>query len=196
MPNVFEDVPWPVNFLEFTLPLNIVNLDFLSAFVRSSCSLAVPFLDRFVLHMMLPPLLLSSVLAAFFLSKKVCIKSDEKLNRGKELLSQILILGVLFIYPGLATRIFSTWKCKSIQGVNDEVLAADFSVKCFVGKHLIYSGLAFGFLMLYILGLPFGLFMLLWKNRKHLNDTNSDVHESVKESYGGLYEQYEPQYWW
>ena len=38
--------------------------------------------------------------------------------------------------------------------------------------------------------------MLLWKNRKHLNDTNSDVHESVKESYGGLYEQYEPQYWW
>ena len=128
MPNVFEDVPWPVNFLEFTLPLNIVNLDFLSAFVRSSCSLAVPFLDRFVLHMMLPPLLLSSVLAAFFLSKKVCIKSDEKLNRGKELLSQILILGVLFIYPGLATRIFSTWKCKSIQGVNGEVLAADFSV--------------------------------------------------------------------
>ena len=125
MPNVFGDVPWPAQFLEFTLPLNFVNLDFLSVFMRSSCALSVPFLDKFVLHMITPPILLICVLAAYA-SSKICIKSPEKLKRGKELLSQMLLLGVLFLYPGLATRIFSTFRCKTIQGVEGQVLAKIF----------------------------------------------------------------------
>ena len=126
MPNVFANVPWPAQFLEFTLPLNFVNLDFLSVFMRGSCALAVPFLDQFVLHMITPPILFICILSAF-LSSKICIKSSKKLKRGKELLSQMILLGILFLYPGLATRIFSTFRCKEIQGVEGYVLVEDFS---------------------------------------------------------------------
>ena len=48
----------------------------------------------------------------------------------------------------------------------------------------------------YIVGLPFGMFLVLYKNRKHLFDVASKEHERVKASFGGLYLQYEEEYWW
>ena len=42
MPGVFDTVPWPIGFIEFTFPLNFVNLDFLSVFMAESCSLSIP----------------------------------------------------------------------------------------------------------------------------------------------------------
>jgi hypothetical protein len=38
--------------------------------------------------------------------------------------------------------------------------------------------------------------MLLWRNRIHLHDEESPKHRWVKTALGGLYVQYEPDYWW
>ena len=196
MPGVFDNVPWPTNFINFTLPLNIINMDFLSVFMKSTCSLSVPFLQKFILHMLLPVLLLAAILIAYSLTR-CCLRSKkEKLQRGKELLSQILILGIFFLYPGLATQVFSVFRCKEIDGIEGQVLAADFSIKCHETEHFMFSLIAFGCLVLYIIGLPFIMFFVLYKNRRHLFDTTSKHHERVKASLGGLYLQYEEKYWW
>ena len=90
MPGVFDNVPWPTGFIEFTLPLNFVNLDFLSVFMASSCSLSVPFLDQFVLHMILPVTLMLAVLVAYTCSRR-CLRSNaKKLKHGNELKYQIM----------------------------------------------------------------------------------------------------------
>ena len=60
----------------------------------------------------------------------------------------------------------------------------------------MYALVAAACLVVYIIGLPFGMFMALYKNRQHLFDTASKEHERVKASYGGLYLQYEEKYWW
>jgi len=52
------------------------------------------------------------------------------------------------------------------------------------------------FLIVYIVGIPFIMFMLMWWHRKHLHDVNSKKHLMVKNALGGLYLQYEPKYWW
>ena len=90
MPGVFDNVPWPTGFIEFTFPLNFVNLDFLSVFMAGSCSLSIPFLDQFVLHMILPVASMMAVLVAYQ-SSRCCLKSNTvKLKHGDELKYQIL----------------------------------------------------------------------------------------------------------
>ena len=192
IPGVYDNVPWPTLFIDFTIPLNFMNFEFLSLLMESTCSLAVPFLDQFVLHMCLPVVLLLSIGMAYVVSR-CCIKSVAKRKRGNELISQILILGILLLYPGLATRIFSVWRCKEIEGVEGRVLVADFSIKCENDMHLMYSGIALACLCLFILGIPIGMMMILWRHRKDLhnnedsNNEDSKRHELVKASLGGLY---------
>jgi hypothetical protein len=181
-------------FIDFTLPLNFINFDFLSLLMESTCSLAVSFLDQFVLHMLLPVVLLLGMGMAFGISR-CCVRSSEKRKRGVELMSQMLILGVLLLYPGLATRIFTVWRCKDIEGVHGRVMVADFAIQCDIGAHIVYSGIAFACLCLYIIGIPLMMMVVLWRNRRHLHDETSNRHEIVKTSLGGLYLQYEKEYW-
>jgi hypothetical protein len=168
--------------------------------MKSSCSLSVAFLDQFVLHMVLPVLLMFSVLLAYVCSR-CCLKANkDKLKRGTELKYQLLLLGVLFLYPGLATSIFSVFRCKYIDGIDGRVLVADFSIRCDEPTHNLYLVVAGAFLGLYILGIPLFMFLMLWRNRKHLHAQEGEQeatkeHLAVKAKYGGLYLQYEPKYW-
>ena len=168
--------------------------------MKSSCSLAVPFLDHFILHMSLPVLLLVAALVAH-ISSRCCLRSNpEKLKRGNELKYQILLLGVLFLYPGLATKIFNVFNCKIINGIDGKVLAADFAIKCYEEKHSIYLIVAVAFLFVYILGIPLAMFVVLWRNRNHLHFENESEeltkkYLAMKARLGGLYLQYEPKYW-
>jgi hypothetical protein len=98
MPGVFDTVPWPIGFIEFTFPLNFVNLDFLSVFMAESCSLSIPFLDQFVLHMILPVAFMMAVLVAYQ-SSRCCLKSNKvKLKHGDELKYQILCTYAIFFF--------------------------------------------------------------------------------------------------
>ena len=194
IPGVFPSVPWPQLFIEFTLPLSFVNLDFLAVFAESQCSLAVSFFDAFVLHMMLPAVLVFAVSLAYFAAASRCSKTTK--NRRKELLSQLFILLVLILYPGLATRIFKVFRCQEIPGVEGQFLKADMTVQCYGERHVLFTKISFAFLALYIFGVPLAIFIELWRSRKYLHDVESPHHEIVASRLGALYLQYEPQYWW
>jgi hypothetical protein len=57
-------------------------------------------------------------------------------------------------------------------------------------------GMAVISVFIYIIGVPLFIFVSLFKNRKHLHDETSVRHENVHYTLGGLYEQYEPEFWW
>jgi hypothetical protein len=40
------------------------------------------------------------------------------------------------------------------------------------------------------------MFLLLWRNKKHLHDESSPKHHLIKNALGGMYTQYEPSFWW
>ena len=80
-----SSVPWPSNFRSFTTGIDFVNMDMMNAFVVSDCHLSVPPLDRFLLHMLIPPLLISAFLGAFVSVSLCCPKSSLcKKNRTDE----------------------------------------------------------------------------------------------------------------
>ena len=199
MPNVLDSVPWPAAFLHFTLPLGLSNLDFLSLVSGTSCGMNVRYFDKFVLHMVFPVACVLTIAVAYKLAlRKVSAKKNAaRSTEIKKTAAKASILIILFTYPGISTRIFSMFKCKSVPGVSDHLLMEDFRVSCYRGEHVPYSIMGYAFLLLYVIGIPALMFVLLWRNRRHLhNKTSGYHHELVKNALGGLYLGYENEYWW
>jgi hypothetical protein len=124
----YEDVPWPKALKGFSISMGaVVNLDLMSVFGWTACAYNLPFIQKFLLHMFLPPAILLVLVIARFPAHFLCKKHR---LRHKELLYKIGISVLLVMYPGLCTRIFQLLKCKQISGVGDSLLQADFSVVC------------------------------------------------------------------
>ena len=113
MPVAFDGVPWPASFIDFLKGIGaVVNLDFFTPFtVAGSCALAIPSLEKFTVHMTVPPLLAATVLLAYFTSL-ICLcryKNKEEQTKIRTVRIQTSIKIVMFVaqimYPGLATRI-------------------------------------------------------------------------------------------
>ena len=91
------------------------------------------------------------------------------------------------------------FKCQRVQ--EDYYLVADFRIKCFVGVWWGYAVVAAAGAILYTVGIPLFLFLLLQKNRQHLyiqeirkknDDNNFSKHALVVRKYGPIYSAYNP----
>ena len=188
MPSVLDSVPWPNVVLEFSIPFSVFNLDVLTLLSQTSCGVSVRFFSRFLLHMILPFFCLVAVGMAYILSR-ACKTRLEARTRLNEKASKVIILITLLLFPGLTTKIFQVGKCQSIVGIKDKLLVQDAAITCYVGEHFTFIFIAVGFFCLYVVGMPLTMFMLMWKNRKHLHDETSSRHAIVKKALGGLYSQ-------
>ena len=206
MPVAFDSVPWPSNFKNFYFGLlGWVNLDFLSILVSpNTCNLSLSPLDRFALHMLVPPMILLACYASFrvMVVTLMCQKasgdgSAKEIRRAQrqiwwETTMKMLIVFTLLLYPGIATRTFSVFRCRSVDGISEMLfLAADMNVECWSSGsiHPGRVGLAVVSITVYIFGIPAAIFAILLKNRVHLYDEKSPRHKEVKFELGGLYQQ-------
>jgi len=154
--------------------------------------MSVRFFDRFLIHMILPVGCMIAIAGAFGVAKMCTAETNAvKHVQINEAVSKVVILIILLLYPGLSTKVFQVWKCQSVAGVNGEFLVQDFNVSCNEGEHVTFVVLAEGFLLLYIVGIPLAMLVLLYRNRKHLHDEQSPKHHAVKNALGGLYGQCE-----
>jgi hypothetical protein len=218
MHDAFDAVPWPETFKLFAIRISLpFTLDFLSAFAPSNCRLSLFPLDAFLLHMLLLPFLAIAVFSAYVITTKLpcCLRTAGD-NRGTttattkapplktltrqsrwELAIKIFIFLVQLMYPSLAARIFSTFRCHIYGGAVDApVLDRNVLVKCHTGRHAVFEGLAALFMLLYVAGIPLSMFIVLWWHRKHLNDKSSQRHTTIKYMLGALYRQFTPQFWY
>lgn len=179
--------------LAFSFSLGIVNLDFLSILVSSSCRLSVRPLDRFLLHMALPPLLLCAFLGAYTTTRIFGAKNLRKVRWQTTL--KALIFVSLLIYPGVATRVFSIFRCQPISD-SISVLQQDFGIACYGDEHLMFIGFAAAGLCVYIFGLPLFVFISLYCSKKSLFDSTHSNHPRTKFVLGTLYTQFEARCWW
>ena len=100
-----------------------------------------------------------------------------------------IVLFSLCVLLGLATRIFSVYKCQRIHTLGVDVFQSDFSIICGQGEHVMYLSIASACMVLYVAGVPIAVFLMLFNNRKHLYNVNSPKHLAFKFEFGGLYKQ-------
>jgi len=190
MPAVFTGVKWPLSFTAITSTFSVTNLDVFSGFGSVSCSMLLPELDKFTMHMFLPPMLLLSIGITWCLTQLLIKDATKRKERDSQIYKTIIFV-TLLVYPGLCTRVFSVFRCVDIGGVDLPVMSLDYSVTCHEGIHARFAIYAIISLCLYVIGIPVAIFAALWLNKKHLHDKTSPKYEIVHHALGGLYESYE-----
>ena len=81
-------------------------------------------------------------------------------------------------------------------GSTGAVLVADWTMRCGQGDHRLFSAVAVVFMLLLVVGIPFGVLLTLFSNRKHLFDQTHPLHVETRFKYGTLYSMYEQKYYW
>ena len=193
-PAVFDSAPWPPVFANFVAPFQLATFDVLSLISIDSCTLSLSFSDRLIVHMLFPVLLAATILLAFAFAG-CCIRKNKKLRKGNSnRLYKAFLLCVLLLYPGLATKVFSAFRCTEIMHgdtIITHLLQADPSVVCHSSiEHGSIVLIATVFLILYVVGIPLCILFLLWKNRKHLHDTKHPQHQTARFTLGAVYLQF------
>mgnify|MGYP006076322223 CR=1 FL=1 len=194
MKTTYNGIPWPLAFTLFLIPLGAINLDVVGLFGTSVCSMAVPFASKFLVHMSMPPMLAVGIIAAYFVSKYLKPPKTEHFKAHRRAQTIKLLLGlILFMYPGLATRCFQMFKCLKFEGVEGSVLEADPSMICYQSEHATYITLALIFIGVYVVGIPLGMLMTLWRNKKYLyveeGEEMTEKHMDIGFELGGMYHQ-------
>ena len=129
LPSVMDGIPWPKIWVDMAIPFTALNIDVMGFGSIAACSISMLFPERFVLHMLTPVLYTLAAYVAYLLSLvfKRPKSSDSKKNRTG-VLSKLVIAGILLLYPGLATKIFTMFRCKHYAGVEGQLLEIDFTV--------------------------------------------------------------------
>jgi hypothetical protein len=200
MATVMPAVPWTSTFRNMSLGLGFVNLDFLGVLTGpDTCALAVPAMKKFTLHMILPLMFLGTIIFAFATSVGIDririrtsgsaeeladLRKHARLARWATTMKAIVLL-VLFMYPGICTRIFNVLRCDAIEG--EYYPALDYSIVCWQGAHMDTVVAAVICLVAYVVGVPASIFWVLYKNRRALHDESHPKYKEMKFELGGLY---------
>jgi hypothetical protein len=198
LPSSTDSVPWPKSFISLSSLLGISNLDPFDVLGGNPCQFALRYLDKFLVHMMLPVLFAVAIWLAYGVAAlKSSATPRHKLFR-RMLAKKLMFVMLTLSYPGLATRIFTMFRAFSIDDIG-EVLAADFGIAFHGEEHTAMMILAVGALLIYVIGIPLLVFILLFTNRRNLysDKINPLKHTELKFELGTLYMQYDQQfYWW
>tara|TARA_B100000780_G_scaffold256829_1_gene206278 strand:- start:8 stop:805 length:798 start_codon:yes stop_codon:yes gene_type:complete len=89
-------------------------------------------------------------------------------------------------------------RCSEVNGMEEgqTFFQQDLDMKCFQDEHMSFTILSVAGIVVYVLGVPAIILGILVYNRKHLHDESSPKHADVKYAIGGIYLQYEPEFWW
>jgi hypothetical protein len=192
---VIFDVQWPENLLRWMNWLEFTSIDLYAVFGNVSCRLQTDFLQKFVFHMSLFPLLLVVVGVAFVLTKVVSCRKKKYTSESVRTQAATLVLFFAFtLYTGVSTRIFRLFKCREIEG--SWYLTADYTVKCREGVWNGYAGIAGLCIIVYVIGLPAFQLYVLRKNRANLHRTDCDDPQRqrvVEKEFGSIYFHYTPE---
>ena len=96
-------------------------------------------------------------------------------------------------FPGITMKTFRVLDCTKI--LNEEYLSVDLSVQCWVGRHDQYRYLAIAMIYVYVMMVPLITFFFLHRYRHAMHDEEHPLNATTRRRFGGLFLQYEPQFW-
>ena len=190
------DIPWPPMTLRLLKSLTFINFNFIDVFAPlDPCVLHTSFLKQAAFHMAILPLCTVVIVLAALLG---LIRNKAAVIRSKA--KSTLVNLVFLLYPGIVTRIFTTFKCQRIG--EKRYLVADYNVICDEGNHIFMSVIMLVMIGVYVIGIPLFSVLILHRN-KQLLAVEDDAPESLQlkasnfaEVYGAIFEGYQKEYWY
>ena len=189
------DIPWPPMFLSIIGSLSLINFDFVRLLGGlDACALYSPYLMASAFHMAILPFMASMITVAALVAK-VVLRNDSHvvMKRAKGAMLELIML----LYPGIVTKVFSAFKCRTIDGVS--YLMADYGVLCDSngGEWVtVTTSIMYPAMLVYVIGIPLGIVVFLKINSKLLYTTDNIAATKFQSIYGGLYQMYDEKYFY
>ena len=169
------DIPWPPMTKNLFKSLTFMNFNFMDLFAPiNPCILHTPFLKQAAFHMAILPICVLIILTAASVAS--CFNKARLViwSRAKAVLVTIVFL----LYPGICTRVFTTFKCRRIG--EKWYLTADYSVVCHEGDHATAQLAMVVFLFVYVIGVPIGTMVVLYCNKRLMRIQEDDENVALK----------------
>ena len=171
-------IPWPPVYTQFLEILNIFKLDLFKGFAFAApCLHSSHFMS--LAGFVAAPLVLMSVFALSFgcagvlvciikSSSRDCRRCARKFSFGKATMAsagnatiKLTLVVILFIYPTICSKVFTTFKCVDVGG-GQLFMVADMSVECLRGEWLFWAAVSGVAMVVYVIGIPLLCVLLLW----------------------------------
>jgi len=180
------DVHWPVAFLRFNTGTSVVNLDFVKI-SSVDCVLqdAVSYYNVLLVVTLIPlgviAIMVPITWACFMVYRGITLHQARRDSLNMVISNALTLAFVL--YTGISTRILQIFDCQEFDD-GTSWLRNDYSVQCYTARWNGFVVYAAFMMLVYPLGLPVITFLVVYKNRKQLDNT------VVREKYGFLYQDF------
>eukprot|EP00808_Paulinella_micropora_P008041 g38888.t1 len=190
-------ITWPRGYVKFLSLLDFVQLDFIP-WNSVSCVMNLSYFIQFAVSVTVPVAIFLLCLA---IANLVYCRDRLKWSRQQRAhpsakpapgMRREFIKGLLFavflVYPTLCRVVMEYVTCDYV--VDRYLLHVNYRVECFTGEWTKWSALWLASLILYPIGIPLVLFLLLLRIRTRQSDPR------IMYVYGFLYGAYTPSHWW
>jgi len=189
------DVAWPVAYQQLWRYISFFNFDIIPWGVATCAVPLLTFYSQLLLSSSFPLfLLLCSVPYPLWLLVSIRKNIEDtsahrdRLRRQLGLYKRAVFWCFFLVFPSVTRQLLSFFHCKEVGGV--EYLVADFSQECSSEEWNSALPVVALFLIFYLMLCPGGLFLHLYRHRRHLQAPQLVL------SYGFLYKGYESKYWY
>jgi hypothetical protein len=139
----FNAVPWGSSFTSFSQSSGtVVNLDPSIVSSLATCKLALPFLEQYGLSTLYPVAITIAIFSGQALATIGVKDPDRRLAQAAQG-DKIFLLFIMLLFPSIANKSFTVFRCREIPGLEYTVLDEDFSVVCGEAHHTMYAIIAF-----------------------------------------------------
>ena len=153
----------------------LATLD-VSDFIVFGCSSSLPDHYSRLLLAMVAPLVLLLSLCVLWLALRVLLRTVYRASEAvaanrlgvlSQTMATLLLFTIFLCYPSSSATILRTFACKSFED-GSKALLADLSIDCNSPEHSLWSFVAVVGVILYPIGVPVLLWVLLWRHRGSL----------------------------
>jgi hypothetical protein len=183
-------IQFPSVFTSILDLLKLMALDVLGT-IQLGCLGSWTFYHKFTVTA-LSPLLLGAMLLLFYRIHVGALPAGSAAARQQ--LDRALKFGfnaIFLIYPMVSQTVFQSFKCQALDAQH-EYLQVDFQTDCNTVGYVVLVVLAVPMVLLYPVGIPAGLFALMWKNRAELGRRGSQT----RQDFAPLVESYRLDCWY
>lgn len=186
----FSDIAggaYPDMYQDFISKLKFINVD-IGFFVSSSCVMSTNFYHRLLFSTILPLVVVLVVAVSYLVAKKRNKSSERALRAVKHKHLSAVLFVAFFIYSSASSMIFQTFVCDKLDdGVS--YLRADYSLTCSGSQYASYVVFAIFMVVVYPIGIPFGVAIWLDGHKGELQKSDRDSIPGLA-PFSGMWAQY------
>lgn len=184
------NVVYPDVYQRFLDGVDLLNFD-LNWIPSTWCIVDLGFHDRLIMATTVPLIILAVLRALSALARRIYGRPNGTLQTLRQNHLSLVLLLTFLVYSPVSSILFQMFACDDLED-GKTYLRADYRIECDSTKHRTLQVYAVLMMLLYTAGIPIFFGIILYSNRRVLQDEEAREDDPVAASMSNLWELYKP----